>query len=70
MHKCIKGTGKKKICQKSVASSSEMESGKRQSKLTAKALYSKIEKLQSERKISVNKIKRFIPQMKSFMKKK
>ena len=59
------------MSQKSVvASSSEMESGKRHSKLTAKALYSKIEKLQSERKISVNKIKRFIPQIKSFMKKK
>ena len=69
MHKCIKGTGKKKMSQKSVvASSSEMESGKRQSKL--KALYSKIEKLQSERKISVNKMKKFVPEMKLFMKKK
>lgn len=58
-----------KVSQKSV-SNSEMESGKRQSKLTAKALGNKIENLQNERKINVNKIKGLIPQMKSWMKKK
>lgn len=54
----------------SVVSSSEMESGKRESKLTANALENKIEKLQRERKTSVNKVKGLIPQMKSFMRKK
>ena len=50
--------------------SSQMECGKRKVQLTAKALVNKIEKLQRERKRTVNKIKGLIPQMKSFMKKR
>ena len=48
----------------------EMECGKRETKLTAKAWANKIEKLQHERKIIVNKIKGLIPEMKVLMKSK
>lgn len=46
----------------------ENERGKREVKLTAKALEIKIERLQNERKTAINKIKALIPQMKSQMK--
>ena len=49
-----------------VVSSSEMD-GERELKLTAKAFANKIEKLQEERKMTVNKMKGLIPQMKTFM---
>lgn len=45
----------------------EMDEGKRETKLTAKALANKIESLQRERKKDVNKIKGLIPEMKSLM---
>ena len=47
-----------------------METGKRETKLTAKALENKIERLQNERRSAVNKIKALIPQMKADMKSK
>lgn len=50
------------------ASCSDMESGKRERKLTEKALVNKIEKLQNERKHAVDKIKGLIPRMKGLMK--
>lgn len=43
---------------------------KREIKLTAKAMENKIERLQHERKIAVNKIKGLIPQIKAHMKSK
>lgn len=46
------------------------EKEKREVKLTAKALENKMERLQNERKTTVNKIKALIPQMKSQMKSK
>lgn len=52
------------------AESAEMEGGKREIKLTAKALANEIERLQRERKITVNKIKGLIPHMKSLMAKR
>uniref|UniRef100_A0A8C8DI38 Uncharacterized protein n=1 Tax=Oryzias sinensis TaxID=183150 RepID=A0A8C8DI38_9TELE len=48
----------------------KMERDKRLIKPTAKALANKIEKLQHERKIAVNKMKSLIPEMKSLMKTK
>lgn len=53
-----------------VAECSNMENEKREIKLTAKALEIKIERLQHERKSSVNKIKALIPQIKAHMKSK
>lgn len=53
-----------------ITSDVEMECGKRQTKLTAKAWAHKIEKLQHERKITVNKMKVLIPEMKALMKQK
>ena len=50
------------------ASCSEMESGKREKKLTEKARVNKIERLQNERKRVVDKIKGSIPKMKELMK--
>ncbi len=50
------------------ASCSNMESEKRERKLTEKALVNKIEKLQKERKRVVDQIKGLIPKMKRFMK--
>lgn len=47
-----------------------METEKREVKLTAKALESKIERLQHERKSAVNKIKALIPQIKALLKSK
>ncbi len=46
----------------------EMVDGKRSVKLTAKALANKVESLQKERKMYVNKIKDLIPAMKGLMK--
>ena len=46
-------------------SQTEMERGKREVVLTAKAALNKIEKLERERHISVNKMKTLIPQIKS-----
>ncbi len=48
----------------------EMDGGKREIKLTAKALANKIESLQKERKKDVNKIKGLIPEIKSLMTRK
>lgn len=48
----------------------EMDCGKRETKLTAKALANKIESLQMQRKSNVNKIKSQIPEMKNLMKRK
>ncbi len=46
----------------------EMECGKRETKVTAKALVNKIEKLEQERKIIVNKMKGLIPEIKELLK--
>lgn len=48
----------------------EMDCGKRETKLTAKALASKIESLQMQRKSNVNKIKSQISEIKNLMKRK
>lgn len=45
----------------------EMECGKRETKLTVKALVNKIKRLQRERKMMVTKIKGLIPEMKAHM---
>lgn len=49
---------------------SEREEGKREVKLTAKALANKIATLQKECKTNVNQIKRLIPAIKDLMRKK
>lgn len=54
----------------SVAECSNMEKGKREIKLTAKAVGNKIERLQHERKSAVNKMKALIPQIKAHMRSK
>lgn len=48
----------------------EMECGKRETKLTVKALVNKIKRLQRECKMMVTKIKGLIPEMKALTKRK
>lgn len=70
MHKVFWEKYAKEIREEMSQINAEIGCGKREIKLTSKAMANKIEKLQQERKNIVHKIKRLIPEMKTLMRTK